>query len=137
MVNSDLGVFQSRKIKVISKPSKKKQSVKNSDRNSFKFIYLIKEIHETFFNQVCIASRDKVALFNRLRSQTVSTRYLFVENGSFHASSQQWGSFNIFLMEDSGYESEVFATHDGYIHYGSTVKLVCSLSNFSLPRLVS
>lgn len=41
------------------------------------------------------------------------------------------------LVDDDESEGEEFAVRDGYIHYGQTVKLVCSVTGMALPRLVS
>jgi Beta-trefoil DNA-binding domain len=42
----------------------------------------------------------------------------------------------LFLVDDNESESEEFTVRDGYIHYGSSVKLVCSITGMALPRLV-
>ena len=39
-------------------------------------------------------------------------------------------------MHDDESESEEFSVREGYVHYGSTVKLVCSVTKMALPRLV-
>ncbi|KAI8098199.1 beta-trefoil DNA-binding domain-containing protein [Gilbertella persicaria] len=87
-----LGAFTSKGIKVISKPSKKRQSAKNME--------------------LCIHHGTTVSLFNRIRSQTVSTKYLGVsaspipgqparmENTCFVARTTSWDPFVIWLVNN-------------------------------------
>ena len=39
-------------------------------------------------------------------------------------------------VDDNEDESEEFTVRDGYIQYGSTVKLVCTETGMALPRLI-
>uniref|UniRef100_A0A3Q3M5W0 Recombination signal binding protein for immunoglobulin kappa J region-like n=1 Tax=Mastacembelus armatus TaxID=205130 RepID=A0A3Q3M5W0_9TELE len=111
----ELGSFQSRMIKVISKPSQKRQSMKNAD--------------------LCISSCSRVALFNRLRSQTVSTRYLSVDRGAFIASARQWTAFTITMVDQRADQGD-FVLSEGFICYGCVVQLVCTESEVALPPMV-
>nr|XP_025039781.1 recombining binding protein suppressor of hairless-like protein [Pelodiscus sinensis] len=111
----EIGTFHSKLIKVISKPSQKKQSLKNTD--------------------LCISSGSKVSLFNRLRSQTVSTRYLSVEGGAFIASARQWAAFTLHLADEHCTRGE-FPLREGYIRYGSVVQLICTATGVTLPPLI-
>uniref|UniRef100_A0A3P9BND2 Recombination signal binding protein for immunoglobulin kappa J region like n=1 Tax=Maylandia zebra TaxID=106582 RepID=A0A3P9BND2_9CICH len=114
----EVGSFQSRMIKVISKPSQKRQSMKNAD--------------------LCISSCSRVALFNRLRSQTVSTRYLSVDRGAFIASARHWTAFTITMgkLDDQCAEQGGFVLSEGFICYGCVVQLVCTESGAALPPMV-
>jgi hypothetical protein len=82
-----LGTLSSRSIKVISKPSKKRQSVKNIERKVLYNLYTASNIINLFIKcLVCIYHGTTVSLFNRIRSQTVSTKYLGVSSTSGESS---------------------------------------------------
>lgn len=71
-----IGVFPSRPIKVISKPSKKRQSAKNLECTYCSIARF--KTSPLNVSLVCINHGSTISLFHRLRSQTVSTKYLCV-----------------------------------------------------------
>eukprot|EP00127_Corallochytrium_limacisporum_P007320 Clim_evm7s247 gene=Clim_evmTU7s247 len=108
-----VGVFESKPIKVISKPSKKKQSSKSSDLSIF--------------------SGTEVSLFNRLRSQTVSTKYLTVaqsghgegqrgRNMTLQADNTRWTSFRLHTVDPD--QDDMFVPNIA-LRYGHHVVLEC------------
>ncbi|KAJ3089155.1 hypothetical protein HK102_007063 [Quaeritorhiza haematococci] len=84
--NRTLGVFMSKPIKIISKPSKKKQTGKSAE--------------------LCIKSGSTIALFNRVRSQSNSTRYLAVsaDGAQLVSRSSTWDSFVIWRIDDPKFD---------------------------------
>uniref|UniRef100_A0A3B5B924 Recombining binding protein suppressor of hairless-like protein n=1 Tax=Stegastes partitus TaxID=144197 RepID=A0A3B5B924_9TELE len=111
----EVGSFQSKMIKVISKPSQKRQSMKNAD--------------------LCISSCSKVALFNRLRSQTGNCRYLSEVSGGF-SHHQDFMCVCVCAVDDQRAEQAGFVLSEGFICYGCVVQLVCTESGVALPPMV-
>ncbi|KAJ1983259.1 hypothetical protein H4R34_001381 [Dimargaris verticillata] len=76
--NLPYATFESAPISIISKPSKKTAKARNISS--------------------CILSGSSIALFNRINSQTVRTKFLCVEQGVLCARNSTWTSFTISLV---------------------------------------
>jgi len=60
---------------------------------------------------------------------TAHCAYVFTEKSEFFSV---WS-----LSVDSNHpEAEDFEVQDGFVHYGTTIKLVCTVTRYALPRLV-
>jgi recombining binding protein (suppressor of hairless) len=130
-----IGTFPSWPIKVISKPSKKRQSAKNLERQ---FSFYSTRFHKVliFPSAVCINHGSTISLFHRLRSQTVSTKYLCVSGSgssfkgsdgaplmgldqrsrstvpSFIARTASWGKYiTLYVRANSDYGSDPFVLY--------------------------
>lgn len=98
-----VGMFKSKPIRVISKPSKKRQVTRNSEcapgARTAGVCRQCRRLMLPAARAVCIAMGTEVSLFNRLRSQASSTRFLSMEGGRFVSSSHLWGSFVLEPLE--------------------------------------
>uniref|UniRef100_A0A7E4V0R7 Cadherin domain-containing protein n=1 Tax=Panagrellus redivivus TaxID=6233 RepID=A0A7E4V0R7_PANRE len=117
--NFILGPFISERIRIMSKPSKKKQTAIGPEAQ-----YL------------SIKSRSRIALYNRLRSQNISTRFFHAkENGTMEASSTQWSVLEILLIRSFSDTDKSIETIEGNINYGDIVALVDVATGIALPPM--
>ncbi|CEF61959.1 p53-like transcription factor, DNA-binding domain and Immunoglobulin-like fold domain and Immunoglobulin E-set domain and Beta-trefoil DNA-binding domain and LAG1, DNA binding domain-containing protein [Strongyloides ratti] len=120
----DIGIFETERIRIISKPSKKKSSaVRNDTRHLF------------------IESGYKVALFTRMRSQLIHTKYVEVKNGSFISSPTQWSCLEIFIIDEEKTDLSIddncvdFFAKDGNLCFGNVIKILNDEEGIGLPPL--
>ncbi|KAJ8652494.1 hypothetical protein O0I10_011892 [Lichtheimia ornata] len=111
----NFGTFVSKPIKVISKPSKKKQ---NSAKHP----------------ELYVQHGSTIALFNRIHSQTVSTRYLGVNlekstsELAFNARPSTWDPFLIWIVDNH--------VTGGVLRYNQRVVLQCVRTGLLSPVMI-
>ena len=98
----------SKKVRVISKPSKKRQSIR--------------------YNELSFESGCCVGLFNRVRSQTLG--YIVGTKDGFEASTYRWSVLHLYLLD-----AEMEYAVGCFINYGHVVQFVDQTSGFTLPPL--
>lgn len=113
--DSYIGTFRSSLLSLISKPSKKKSTTRINRPNSGRSL---REFAE-YFQMEVIMNGDQVSIFNRLKSQTVSTKYASVsKQGDLIGTTATWDPFTIVL-----YENGVAVKERVSIPFGSVVRL--------------
>lgn len=138
-----LGKFTSNPIKVISKPSKKRQSsMKHLEcKDSRNTVGWGLAFHRANWDiiLVCVHHGSTIALFNRIRSQTVSTKYLGVDPSTtnqldFVARQSAWDPFLIWAVDgDKGGGGK---KGHGALHYNQRVVLQCVKTGMMTPVMV-
>eukprot|EP00730_Choanoeca_flexa_P018665 TRINITY_DN9087_c0_g1_i5.p1 TRINITY_DN9087_c0_g1~~TRINITY_DN9087_c0_g1_i5.p1 ORF type:complete len:669 (+),score=194.09 TRINITY_DN9087_c0_g1_i5:160-2166(+) len=112
----DVGTFASKPLRVISKPSKKKQSVKTNP-------------------DLCMEDGCEIVLFNRMRTAAATTRYLcFDANGELSHETEGWNSFKMTLIHENqnGQNMQHSIRRQRFINYNNRVLLTCLQTNTSM-----
>lgn len=131
----NLGTFVSKPIKVISKPSKKKQnSAKHPECKMIYICGLQHHLSNIILDIVYVQHGSTIALFNRIHSQTVSTRYLGVNlekstsELAFNARPSTWDPFLIWIVDNH--------VTGGVLRYNQRVVLQCVRTGLLSPVMI-
>eukprot|EP00045_Choanoeca_perplexa_P018639 m.293233 g.293233 ORF g.293233 m.293233 type:complete len:659 (-) comp19553_c0_seq1:66-2042(-) len=115
----DVGTFASKPLRVISKPSKKKQSTKTNP-------------------DMCMEDGCEIVLFNRMRTSAATTRYLrFTEEGFLSHSAEGWNSFRMKLVSDqAGHPVAHSIRRQRFVNYNNQVDLTCLQTNVTMRCII-
>ena len=78
-----------------------------------------------------------ILLLNNLHALKIYANACFLSASLGCIENLIFSSHFCIIVDDDEKESEEFTVKEGFIHYGQTVKLVCSNTGLALPRLVS
>lgn len=117
--------FDSKDVQIISKPSKKTAKARNTSS--------------------CLFAGSTIAMYNRINSQTVRTKYMAIDQGRLAARVGQWTAFSIHVLrraEDANPDlKETLVTSNIpngslTVTYGSEIMLTDRMTGVSSERLI-